>query len=89
MVIAKGVLDCQIGIIHLTFKYKFDISATVEILMGALNLQISEAFTIPKACQISIQHTKCLLTVEYFLLALHFILLEEGPGQEKGSPLYG
>ncbi len=38
MVIAKWVSDCRIGIIQLTLKFKFDILATVEILMGALNL---------------------------------------------------
>lgn len=49
----------------------------MEILICALNLQISNAFSIPfsvGACQISIQHTKLLLTVSYFLLALHFTL---------------
>lgn len=47
MVIAKWVSDCRFGIIQLTLKFKFDILATVEILMGALNLQISKAFSIP------------------------------------------
>ena len=47
MAITKRVLDCRIGIIQLTLKFKFDILATMEILTGAVNLQISEAFSIP------------------------------------------
>lgn len=39
MVIAKWLSDCRIGIIQLTLKCKFDILATMEILMR--NLQIS------------------------------------------------
>lgn len=45
-IIAKLVSDWQIGITQLTIKCKFDILATMEILMNALHLQISNTFSI-------------------------------------------
>lgn len=47
MVIAKWVSDCRIGTIWLTLRFKFDILETVEILMEAVKLQISKAFSLP------------------------------------------
>lgn len=43
MVIPKRILNFQIGIIQLTLKFRFDILATVKILMWVVNPQISEA----------------------------------------------
>lgn len=61
----EWVSDCQIGIVQLTLKFKFDISATVEILTGAADLQISGAFSIP--------HKNSPSHPSVFLLAPHFI----------------
>lgn len=96
MAIAKRVSDCRIGIIQLTLEFKFAILATLETVTEALNLQISEAFSIPFPFKrakfpLSIQNSY----IHISLISLIFSACStfnsqgDGSGQDTGRPIYG
>lgn len=87
-IIAKLVSDWQIGITQLTLKCKFDILATMEILMRVLNLQISNTpsitfltklDTFPSCTQI---FPFCIMW--YFVCCLNFILKRKALARRQG-----